>query len=386
MSEGAQSDNQAGVLQPGQVIRPTMGKEVAIKLALRLFGLTVTSIKELDSYDDRNYLIKVEGESTNPHIKEPSPDGYVLKITNSLDSNNSKIMASQGEMMLFLHSRGFKVPKPEKNVHGSHLSYAKISGEEVGEEGGENIVRLLTFIPGKILHQVPTTPQLFYEVGVFTSKMDTALKDFSNEDLRQRKYLWCMESVPQLPKFLYAVKDEHRRKLVEEVLQAWEERVAPVLPRLKKGFIHGDANEQNFIVNASQDDPSTYHVDALIDFGDIQHSYYLFELSIITMYMMLVAKTMDPNDVGGHIIAGYLKHMPVSDDEWNILKECVAARFVQSLVLGAYSILQDPDNQYLLVTAAKGWELLDSLWHTPKEQLIARWKSILKGYQEAHSV
>lgn len=45
-----------------------------------------------------------------------------------------------------------------------------------------------------------------------------------------------MESVPQLPKFLFAVKDEHRRKLVEEVLQAWQERVAPVLPRLERGW------------------------------------------------------------------------------------------------------------------------------------------------------
>ena len=32
--------------------------------------------------------------------------------------------------MLFLHSRGFKVSKPEKNVHGSYLIYAKISGDE----------------------------------------------------------------------------------------------------------------------------------------------------------------------------------------------------------------------------------------------------------------
>ncbi|XP_045102821.1 hydroxylysine kinase-like isoform X2 [Portunus trituberculatus] len=385
MSDTAPSDRETGVLQPGQVIRPVLGKEAPTMLALKLFGLTVTSIKELDSYDDRNYLIKVEGESSNPHIKEPSPDGYVLKVTNSLDSKKSKIMAAQVEMMLFLHSRGFKVSKPEKNVHGSHLIYAKISGDEVGEEGGENIVRLLTFIPGKILHQVPTTPQLFHEVGVFVGRMDNELKDFTSEDLKQRKFMWCMENVPQLPKFLFAVKDEHRRKMVEEVLQAWQERVAPVLPQLERGFIHGDANEQNFIVNVSQDDPSNYHVDALIDFGDIQHSYYLFELSIIIMYMMLVAKTMDPDDVGGHVIAGYLTHRTLSENEWNILKDCVAARFIQSLVLGAYSILQDPDNQYLLVTATKGWELLDSFWHTPKEHLVAKWKSILKDYQEAHS-
>ncbi|MPD04351.1 Hydroxylysine kinase [Portunus trituberculatus] len=112
MSDTAPSDRETGVLQPGQVIRPVLGKEAPTMLALKLFGLTV------------------EGESSNPHIKEPSPDGYVLKVTNSLDSKKSKIMAAQVEMMLFLHSRGFKVSKPEKNVHGSHLIYAKISGDE----------------------------------------------------------------------------------------------------------------------------------------------------------------------------------------------------------------------------------------------------------------
>lgn len=70
--------------------------------------------------------------------------------------------------------------------------------------------------------------------------------------------------------------------------------------------------------------------------------------------------------------------------EYLFQQECIAARFVQSLVLGAYSYQQDPGNEYLLLTAAQGWKVLDSFWYTPKEQLIAQWRSTLKGYQEAH--
>lgn len=50
-----------------------------------------------------------------------------------------------------------------------------------------------------------------------------------------------MDNVPQLSKFLFAVKDEGKRKLVEEVLQAWQEKVVPFLPVLEKGQRH-----QNF--------------------------------------------------------------------------------------------------------------------------------------------
>lgn len=38
------------------------------------------------SYDDKNYLITVEEEHSNPHIKELWPHGYVLKVLNSMDS------------------------------------------------------------------------------------------------------------------------------------------------------------------------------------------------------------------------------------------------------------------------------------------------------------
>lgn len=65
---------------------------------------------------------------------------------------------------------------------------------------------------------------------------------------------------------------------------------------------------------------------------------------------------------------------------WYFFQECVAARFAQSLVLGAYSHQNDPDNEYLLITAAKGWKILQDFWNTPKNEVIARWKEIVHSY------
>ena len=61
------------------------------------------------------------------------------------------------------------------------------------------------------------------------------LQDYTNEDLKQRKFLWSLDNVTQLSRFLFVVEDERRRTLVEEVLQAWQEKVLPLLPKFEKG-------------------------------------------------------------------------------------------------------------------------------------------------------
>ena len=47
------------------------------------------------------------------------------------------------------------------------------------------------------------------------------------------------------------------------------------------------------------------------------------------MYMMVESKIVDPLEVGGHVLAGYLNLMDLTDDEFDALKMCVAGRFAQ---------------------------------------------------------
>lgn len=45
------------ILQPGKKIKPEITESEAIKLAERLYGIVTKDITELNSYDDRNFLI-----------------------------------------------------------------------------------------------------------------------------------------------------------------------------------------------------------------------------------------------------------------------------------------------------------------------------------------
>lgn len=76
------------LLQPGRLIRPMISVKVASQLVQNLYGLTAKSVKEMNSYDDRNFFVSVEQDPkhNNHFIEEISPQGYVLKILNSMDS------------------------------------------------------------------------------------------------------------------------------------------------------------------------------------------------------------------------------------------------------------------------------------------------------------
>lgn len=53
-----QDDNDEDViLQSGQKIKPEITAEEAVKFAERLYGIVTKDITELNSYDDRNFLI-----------------------------------------------------------------------------------------------------------------------------------------------------------------------------------------------------------------------------------------------------------------------------------------------------------------------------------------
>ena len=82
-----------GVLKPGEIIKPSLDqvnlkfseiffflisyKAQAEELLARLYGLTASSVKEFNSYDDRNFYFRIR--ETGPTIWS---HGYILKVGN----------------------------------------------------------------------------------------------------------------------------------------------------------------------------------------------------------------------------------------------------------------------------------------------------------------
>ena len=360
-------------LEPGKVIRPIIDHEGVKLLVERLYGISVLELTELNGYDDKNYKIIEDPNVKNPLITNHCPHGYVLKIMNSMDSENVTVVEAQNEIMNFLATRSVTCPKPIRNVFG-HLH----SVENIG--GKKHAVRLLEYVPGELLKDVPKSEPLLYQLGEFVANLDNKLQNFNHSGLVSRQHIWMLTMVPELDKFKYVIKDSEKLDLVEEVIEEYKYAIVPRMDELEKGVIHGDVNEMNVLVNLKPGgSASDYRISGIIDFGDIQYSYYVFELAITMTYMMLLTGDLKS---GGIVLAGYTVNRRLLDDEYRLLKTLISARLVQSLILGAYTIEQDPNNTYVSSTEkANGWELLRKLRKSkPDEDDPTNWKAIANEY------
>jgi hypothetical protein len=105
----------ADVLEPGVVIKPQMDKTKAIEFVWNLFGLKAKNVKEFNSYDDRNFYFKVDPESEveNPYLTKETlnPNGYMLKVTNILDSKNASYIEAQNQMIVHMAKSDLEASK-----------------------------------------------------------------------------------------------------------------------------------------------------------------------------------------------------------------------------------------------------------------------------------
>lgn len=86
-------------LEPGKVIRPIIDHESVKLLVERLYGISVLELTELNGYDDKNYKIIEDPNVKNPLITKHCEHGYVLKIMNSMDTQNPAVVEAQNEIM-----------------------------------------------------------------------------------------------------------------------------------------------------------------------------------------------------------------------------------------------------------------------------------------------
>lgn len=141
------------------------------------------------------------------------------------------------------------------------------------------------------------------------------------------------------------------------------------------GPIHSDFNEQNILVS-QKSGSSDYEIAGILDFGDANYGYKVFDIAVYMMYMMtLTSSTMDFGEVGKYCLQGYLQHQTLSDLEYEVLFNCIMGRFLQSLVMGAfyYSLHKD---EYLLTTQKPGWKAVEILISASPTDWIKKWRQL----------
>ena len=290
-------------------------------------------IKSLVSFEDQNARISTKDEK------------YVLKISNKKWSQ--KFVQMQTEVLDHL-----KKEAPE-------LSFPSIINANNGKgtifvEGFA--VRLLTYLEGDLLTNIPRTPELYRDVGRFLGQFSKAMKSYSappNSDGSDK--LWKLDKVLACKEYLPEVIDEDARDRIARLFEVYEKNIVPKLSSFRKAVIHGDANEQNFLINPA--DPKK--ITGLIDFGEMQYGCQINDLAITLAYGLL-----GENDIkmaSKEIISGYEKEFPIEDKERKILYYLMAMRLVTNIIMTSLAAKQQPDNEYILISQGPARALLKRL-------------------------
>ncbi|XP_068131714.1 hydroxylysine kinase-like [Hyperolius riggenbachi] len=360
--------------------RPLLKNAQVITLVENVFGLQVSTVTSLPSYDDQNFYVQTQSNGTS------SGNEYVLKIMNAESSKQTELIEVQTHVMKFLHEKGLPTPNPIFTKTGRIMSLEAI---DYGDKVHNHMVRLLTYLPGTPAANISATPEILFDIGRMAAIVDEKItKKFQHpykQHLDRGEYIWNLSNTPLLRKYIYAVTEHSLHERIEVVISQYETSVQQNLKSFRRCINHGDFNDHNILLQKNngpdENTKQQYHVSGILDFGDMSSGYYVFEVAITIMYMMIESK--DPLLVGGYVLAGFESIIPLTREEKEALFTLVCCRFAQSLVMARYSVLLCPENEeYLMVTAKTGWKHLITLLDMGKEAVGKIWEQTARSYHD----
>lgn len=276
-------------------------------------------LKQLDSYDDCNFKVEIDGEP------------YLLKFHNGVESSDfvsvykgadndyykqghaGSVIHLQNAIMEKLKQRNILTSVPVKPVNSTvPVSIHSVSVLSPTHSPCQLVVRLFAWVPGRPMSAVKLLPlEALADAGRLLGKVDKALdemipdcsalqllraesekllklsslqqqadsssqndtdtqaidkhlQDASLMKAARRYHQWDGQHTADLRKFVHCITDDKRRGLVESVLDAFENDLiaSEVSLNFRKGINHGDFNDANIMMD---DD---LNVSAVIDFGD----------------------------------------------------------------------------------------------------------------------
>lgn len=335
-------------------VTPSYSSAEMAAIAKKFYGLE-GAIKPLVSYEDQNARLTI-GEQQ-----------YVLKVANTAAAVAD--LEFQHAVLGYLEDNfpDGGIPKVMENTQGGTIAM---------HEG--HAVRLLTFVPGEVLSFADRTQKLHTSLGRYMGQFNVAMQDFTHPGALREDFIWNLDNVMLVKPYIRHIALQENRERVERFFKGYEARVLPKLKSLRKAVIHQDANDHNVLVNGAGE------VSGLIDFGDVTWGSQINELAVTMAYAL--QNTDDTLGAAKDIIRAYDAVFPLEADERDILFDLIAMRIVQSVTLSSRDAKDDPDNAYLVISQAPGFELLEKLEAINAEFLCIFTKHIVGAPSEGQTI
>ena len=308
------------------------------------------SIKEIIKIIELNYNIKgsvekLDGEiDFNYKIQSSNANNYLLKI--SRPNFDKDYIDYQIKLLDHLNTNC----KIELAFNISTVDNKKFCVFK-DSFGNDRCVRLISWIDGRLWSSVnPIEESLRRQLGVKSAILSNSLNNF-NHSFSKRKIDWdisnCLWVEEHIEKF-----DINKREIVLNIIKSFKNN-HPIYKKLKKSIIHNDINDNNIIVSNDLLKPT---INSIIDFGDSVFSQTINDLAITCSYGIM--NVNDPLAACCEIINGNNSISIISDEELKLLYNLIAVRLVISVTKSLINKIEEPENEYLLISEKPAWNLL----------------------------
>ncbi len=307
-------------------------------LLLSAWGLTAESIAPLPGEYDANFRVRTPRGS------------FVLKVMHS--SRDRAFLDLQVRMLAHVAARA-----PSLCV-SRVVPPAAGGGEPLVDAGGGRLACLLEWIPGRpFAHARPQGPHLLLQLGRVMGQLARALEGFAHPAAVRPGFKWDLAGAGWAAAEVGAVADAAARGRVSRFLGEFSSSVLPAWGALRKGVIHGDANDYNVVTRAPRN--GLPEVVGLLDFGDAHESAVVADLAIAAAYGCLGAA--DPLAAIAAMAAGFHAEHALSDAELRALFPLVAARLAVSVVNSSLRARLVPGDEYVLISQQPALAALEKL-------------------------
>lgn len=378
-----------------KLLKPSPSDEQVLA-ALQNFlqpGETMKIVKELDSYDDSNYLVE-RSDGVNflckVHNGVESDDFIKLWETDKsyFSCNNGSVIHMQDALMTHLNKNGITTSKPQ-NVVDEESEKSPVNLHSLPVVSAEHsprllAVRLLSWVPGRTMSSLPALPlQSLIDAGIFLGRMDQKLDLLNADDYpaSKRYHAWDGKNTADLRQYLDCITDSRRRGQIAHILDTVQKELldSGVANQFRTGFLQADFNDANILVD------DKLKVTGVIDFGDSVSSWKVLDISVAMAYAMVsvYGKADQGISAAAAMLRGYHSVYPLQDLERKHLHLLVSCRLAASVTLGAYSFQQNPENKYLLLHSEPAWKSLETWWGFGEEQRTVLRDSIGQVFDRA---
>jgi 4-aminobutyrate aminotransferase-like enzyme/Ser/Thr protein kinase RdoA (MazF antagonist) len=229
---------------------------------------------------------------------------------------------------------------------------AALDGAWVTEFDAGRPARVSRWVAGQpwLAHPAPP-PALLEAAGRCVAMVSLALADLAAPAARS-PHRWTLTDAAAQQGGISRIDDPQRRRTVLDAFQLAAAATRGRVADLPRGWIHGDVNDENLLLDGDD-------LVGLIDFGDVGVDPLVCELAIAVTYLTL--RSPDPLAAGSRIVAGYQEVRPLDAAEREVLFPLICGRLATSLAIAARRRDEGHDHAGYFVSEAPAWDLLAAL-------------------------